>query len=283
MDKKILGIIGAVSAGGCLMACISSLVAIIVVMFGGVFLLKACVDDSHDKIKESEQVLELFTESSLDDKIYITETLCLEKAFSTEYRPVDSEYGTVVLRNYEKYGMPFGSNPDLIAVTLDKTVLTEDYFDFIEYHCNYIVPEGFVNYLACYDSSNQITFITPDGKKSLTTEKKRADVQTEVSEKAEPDFKTISDEVSKKHGLSDKNGNIILECEYETITSLGNNIFFLRKSDSSLFYDATSDSFTQTDSATLEFYPVGEGFCAKSFSSDIQDFPTYTLYFNSQE
>lgn len=283
MDKKILGIIGAVSVGGCLTACILSTFSIMAVMFGGTFLLKSCVDDSHDRIKESEQVLELFTESSLDNKIYITEILCLEKAFATEYRPVDSEYGTVVLRNYEKIGMPFGNNPDLIAVTLDKTVLTEDYFDFIEYHCNYIVPEGFVNYLACYDSGNQITFITPDGKKSLTTEKKRADVQTEVSEKAEPDFKIISDEVSKKHGLSDKNGDIILECEYEIIISLGNSIFFLRKSDSSYFFDAEAVHLSQADSSAVEFFPVGEAFCAKSFSSDSQDFPTYTLYFNSQE
>lgn len=283
MNKKILGIIGAVSAGGCLMACILSTFATMAVMFGGTFLLKSCVDDSHDKIKESEQVLELFTESSLDDKIHITEDFCVEKAFSTEYRPVDSEYGTVVLRNYEKYGMPFGSNPDLIAVTLDKTVLTEDYFDFIEYHCNYIVPEGFENSLACYDSGNQITFITPDGKKSLTTEKKKVDVQTEASEKAEPDFKTISDEISKKYGLSDKNGNIVLECEYETIAVLGENLFFLRKSDSSLFYDAESDSFTQTDSATVEFYPVGEGFCAKTNSSDEHKYPTYTFYCVSEE
>lgn len=283
MDKKSIATAAIVLGGGCLTVGISSLVITMAVMFGGAFMLNSCADKSHDRIKESEQLLERFTESELSDTMDIAGEFSVEKILATEYTPKDSRYGTVILENSQKKSMPLSVNPNLIAVTLDEKPITEDYFSMLEYGNEDVLINGCSEYLICHDYP-ELIYITPEGKHILTTEKDQEYYDSKQATSTQDEAMEYKISVSKHDsyglfGLTDMNNEIVLNFEYDLISRITDNIYFLRKEQSSYFYNISTESFTEIDSSIENFFPVGEVFCAKASGEENRQYPVYTIYY----
>lgn len=280
MEKKTIGIVAAVLGGGCLISAILEFLAIGGIMVGGVFALKSCSDNQSRKIKESENILARFTETALPETLELSGEITLDKQFSTEYMPYDSMYDTVILRNYEIIAYLYNTPYDKIAVTMQGDVLTGEYFQEINYDYHGYLPYGKEKYLACYNyHDDDITFISPAGETICTYQKSDLPDFSEHSDSLYPEqifIVTQSSSGDNGMGLSDSEGNLILGCEYDNINLVYDDIFFLRKEETSCFYDVSKDETTVTDSCILEFRQIGEAFYAVTNGKN--GYCEYTVY-----
>lgn len=280
MEKKTIGIIAAVVGGGCLISGILQVLVIGGVMVGATAALKSCTDNQNQKIEKSKEILTRFTETSLPETLELSDELTLIRQFSTEYIPCNSMYETVILRNYEIIPYLYNSPCDKIAVTMQGEPITGDYFQEINYNYYSYLPAGKEEYLACFNyHDDDITFLSPDGgvictmpKNDLPDYSGNSDIQP-----AEQEYLvTQSDSGNSGKGLSDANGNTILNYEYDVINMIQDDIFFLRKDNESWFYDISEAEMTVSGSGILEFHSVGEAFYAVTENENSRF--TYTIY-----
>ena len=278
MEKKTIGIIAAVLGGGCLISAVLEVIAIGGVIAGGAFALKSCSDNQSRKIEESRRLLTRFIQTELPETLEISSEITLSKQFSTEYLPCDSMYGTVILRNYEIIPYLYNTPSDKIAVTMQGNILTDEYFQEINYKYYSYLPAGKEEYIACYNyHDDYISFISPAGEPICTELKTNLPDFSENTDSEPSEQKYIITQ-SDFNGavLSDTEGNLILSGEYDEIDQVYGDIFFIRKGNSSWFYDASTDETTASDDRILEFQRVGEAFYA--VTDDESGYNEYTVY-----
>ncbi|MCI6561698.1 MAG: WG repeat-containing protein [Ruminococcus sp.] len=275
--KKKTAVIAAIIGGGCIVFSFLQVILIGGIMGGSAYLLNSCSRDMNEKIEQSEKILNRFTESGLPEVLELPDKTVIDQKFATEYMPCESAYDTIILRNYEIIPRLYNSPKDKIAVTADGKILTEDYFERIEYNYKGFKPRGEEEYLACYNyHDDSVLFITPEGKEICTEAKENLPESSVENDFPQQKYTIKNPENCGKKGVADESGNTVLPCQYDSISYLDGDCFFLRKDGESSFFSADSSTFVSTDSAIEDFSKLNGFYYARSVTSDERK--VYTIY-----
>ena len=275
--KNKTAVIAAIIGGGCIVFRFLQVILIGGIMGGSAYLLNSCSRDMNEKIEQSEKILNRFTESGLPEVLELPDKTVIDQKFATEYMPCESAYDTIILRNYEIIPRPYNTPKNKIAVTADGKILTEDYFERIEYNYKGFKPRGEEEYLACYNyHDDSVLFITPEGKEICTEAKENLPESSAENDFPQQKYTIKSSENGGKKGVADESGNTVLPCQYDSISYLDGDCFFLRNDGESSFFSAESSTFVSTDSAIEDFSKLNGFYYARSVTSDERK--VYTIY-----